>query len=90
VGEPVEVNYGEVHRIAISTDALYPGGSAPRWSGIVRVTVDGMPALQASWRCYPSSAGQITIGKNAIGGSTCGPAFTGRILSIERFPEPRD
>jgi hypothetical protein len=88
--DPIEVSYGDVHRIAISMDSLYPEGDRSHGLGRVRVTLDGDEVLNAQWHPYPSSAEAITIGKNEIGGSTCGAEFTGRILSVERFAAPRD
>ncbi len=90
VGQPVEVDYGKVHRFAVSIDSLYPAGAPPRLKGVVRVKVDGTPALDVLWGCYPTRPAEVTIARNAIGGSTCGAAFTGRVLSIERFAQPRD
>jgi hypothetical protein len=88
--DPIEVSYDDVHRIAISMDSLYPPGASSSASGKVRVSLDGNEVLDARFHGYASSAEDITIGKNEIGGSTCGAEFTGRILSVERFPAPRD
>ncbi len=88
--DPIEVAYGDVHRIAISMDSLYPPGAQTRAPGTVHVTLDGVDALQASWKCFPSRAEEITIGKNYIGGSSCRSDFTGQILSVERFEKPRN
>jgi hypothetical protein len=90
MGEPFELDYGQTHRIAISFQALFPPGSALHESKAVRVLIDGKPALVGSYACHPTTADRIMIGANPIGGSTCGPKFTGRILSIELFPEPRE
>jgi len=88
-GGPVEVDYARTHRVAITFQSLYPGDSASHKSDLVRVAVDGRAALEGNFVCHPSRADQITIGRNLIGGSTCGSIFLGRILSVERFPEPR-
>jgi hypothetical protein len=90
VGNPIAVDYGQTHRIAISFASLYPQGSPLNDSKAVRVFVDGQPALVGKFASHPSPADRIKIGANPIGGSTCGPTFSGRILSVERFPEPRD
>lgn len=90
VGKPIEVDYGQTHRLAITFQALYPPGSALHDSDLVRVLLDGNPALEGKFACHPSSEDRIKIGANTIGGSTCGPTFTGRILSVERFPRPRE
>jgi hypothetical protein len=88
MGNPVEVDYAQVHRIAITIQSLYPEGSAGHSSDAVRVLVDGRPALVGIFPCYPSRADQVYVGTNRIGGSTCGQVFTGNILSIGRFTEP--
>jgi hypothetical protein len=90
LGKPVELDYGQTHRIAITFQALYPPGSELHRSDRVRVLLDGKPALEGKYVCHPSAEDQIRVGTNPIGGSTCGPAFTGRILSMERFPQPRN
>jgi hypothetical protein len=90
MGQPFELDYGQTHRIAITMGSLYPPGTGSKWQGLVRVKIDGNTALEGKFRCYPSKSDQIRIGKNPIGGSTCGPAFTGQILSVERAPEPRE
>lgn len=89
VGKPVEVDYGQTHRLAISFPALYPPGSPLNKSKAVRVLLDGRVALDGVYACHPSTSDEIKIGKNPIGGSTCGPSFTGWIVSVERFPQPR-
>jgi hypothetical protein len=89
LGKPVEVDYGQTHRLAVTFQALYAPGSVLHNSDRVRVLLDGKPVLEGRFACHPSTVEQVKIGTNTIGGSTCGPDFTGRILSVERFPEPR-
>jgi hypothetical protein len=88
-GGPVAISYSRAHRIAITCQSLYPAASAAHASEVVRVAVDGRTALEGSCACHPAAADQVTIGRNTIGGSTCGAVFLGRILSVERFPVPR-
>lgn len=88
--EPVEVDYGQVHRISVTMDSLYPPGSPPPSRGFVRVSIDGQVVLDNRARCFATSAERISVGENTIGGSTCRAAFSGRLLSIERFARPRD
>ena len=88
-GPQVETDFARTHRIAISFQALYPADSASHATNAVKVVIDGRTALEGNFACHPSTADQITIGRNLIGGSTCGSVFLGRILSVERFPEPR-
>ena len=44
----------------------------------VSVTLDGVPVLAGVSPCHPATPGQIWIGKNPIGESTCGERFSGR------------
>jgi hypothetical protein len=90
VGAPLAIDYSRSHRVAITFQSLYPEDSPGHASRLVRVSVGGRTALEGTYPCHPSLADQITIGRNLIGGSTCGPAFSGTILSVERFPEPRE
>jgi hypothetical protein len=89
VGEPIDVDYGQTHRLAITFQSLYPPDSPSHQSNQVRVLMDGKVVLTGKYNCHPSSADQIKVGANRIGGSTCGPVFSGRILSVERFAQPR-
>jgi hypothetical protein len=88
-GPPIELDYGQTHRVAITMGSLYPPGGDPGRATLVRVTIDGRVALEGHSAGHPSAPRQNRIGINPIGGSTCGPRFTGRILAIERTLEPR-
>ncbi len=90
LGSPIEVDFGQVHRIAVAFQSLYPKDSERHSSDVVRVLLDGHQALLGNFSCYPTLAEQITIGANRIGGSTCGQSFTGNILGIARFTEPSE
>ena len=86
---PIEVDYGQTHRLSITIGSLYAPGSQPLWAERVRVLLDGRPVLEGQSPCHPSTANQIAIATNRIGGSTCGPRFTGQLLSVERFLSPK-
>ncbi len=95
-GPPVEIDFRREHRLALTMDALYPGGRSPvPFSGVVRVLLDGAVVLDGSSPCHTTRLDEIRIGRNPLGGSTSGPAFTGRIVAQERkppdqlFPLPR-
>ncbi len=90
LGGPIEIDYGQTHRLKIAFQSLYPPGSPQHESDAVSVTMDGKPALVGKFACHPSSADRIKIGANPIGASTCGPLFSGRILSIERSSQPNE
>jgi hypothetical protein len=82
VGKPVSVDYRANHRLAVTFQSLYPAGSVGHGSDLVRVVLDGTTVLESHWACHPATVNQIYIGKNPIGGSTCGPVFTGHILTV--------
>jgi hypothetical protein len=54
----------------------------------VSVTLDGGPVLAGVSPCHPITPGQIHVGENPIGGSTCGEHFLGHLLLIERGVTP--
>jgi hypothetical protein len=89
-GKPIEVDYGKAHSLSISFQALYAPGSKRHASEGIDVLLDGVPALIGRFACHPSSADRIEIGANSIGGSTCGPSFSGRILRVRRPVEPSE
>jgi hypothetical protein len=84
VSPPIEVSYGQAHRFGITMGSLYPEGSAARGQRILRVLLDGKVALEGVRDTYPSTPDDIEVATNHIGGSTCGPQFTGRVLSLQR------
>jgi hypothetical protein len=86
--EPIDVDYSMSHKISVSIPSLYPPGSLLNHAGIVRVLLDGRTALEGKCANYPCDVGQIEIATNRIGGSTCGPDFTGNILDSERSAGP--
>jgi hypothetical protein len=54
----------------------------------VSVTLDGVPVLAGVSPCHPATPGQIYVGENPIGGSTCSERFSGHFLLIERGVTP--
>jgi hypothetical protein len=96
VSAPVATDYYAVHRIEISTGALFPldnpavralpAAERDRLRRQVRVTLDGRTVLDLSTRQYDTTLSEITVGDNLIGGSNAGVRFTGRILSVGRAP----
>jgi hypothetical protein len=55
-----------------------------------RILLDGKEVLRGESDFYPWEESQVTVGENRIGGTICGPRFTGRILETRRLPAPRD
>jgi hypothetical protein len=90
VGMPVEVDYRQPHSLSITFQSLFPPGSLRRDSGALKVLMDGLPVLAGEFSCFPSLAAEVRVAENPIGGSTCGPAFTGNILGVEQIGERRE
>ncbi len=59
--------------------AARPGGAAP-----VRVVVDGKLVWEDRAEFHPAEHGEVHVGRNPIGGTSCGPVFSGEILAAER------
>ena len=94
---PIPLDYAARHEIEISLGSLYPPAADPAWGGLpaairhdrrdqLRVRLDGAVVLDAPWAAYAAPAGDIVVGENRIGGSTCDPTFTGRIFWARRPP----
>lgn len=84
--EPFRVDFGVEHTIEIAMGALFPAMTEDSRREHVRLLFDGTKVLESTQDTYDSSPYDVTIGTNAIGGSTCDYAFTGRILETERIP----
>lgn len=89
VGEPVAVDTWRAHRLRITMGSLYPPGEdVGEWRSRVQVKLDDTVVLDGNYAVHPSTRMQVRIGENAIGGSTCGPRFSGQIQKIERPARP--
>jgi hypothetical protein len=64
--------------------SLFPARSQAAQEEHIHVRFDGADAIDTGQQAYDSSPYDVSIGTNAIGGSTCGYAFTGQILDAER------
>lgn len=93
---PLAVDYSVEHTVEISMGSLYPPAQhrllaaltpadRDRLKHQVTCTWDGKPVLAIDRETYDSSPYDVTIGLNAIGGSTCDYAFTGRVVSAARL-----
>jgi hypothetical protein len=90
VGKPVALRFDQTHRLIVSFASLFPPGTPENKSDSISILLDGKPVLSGHFACHPSKADQVRIGRNPIGGSTCGPVFNGRILSIKRILQQAD
>lgn len=94
---PINIDYSALHLVEVRMGSLYPPIDDKRWNSIpvntreqrknhMELTLNGETVLRASFLAHPAAPGETTIGKNLIGGSTCGKKFTGTIISSERLP----
>ena len=89
VGQPVSVDTWKPHRLRLTMGSLYPPGeNVGEWRTRVRVMLDDAVVLDGEYTCHPSTRSQVRVGENAIGGSTCGPRFSGQIQKLEQTPRP--
>ncbi|MFA5058425.1 MAG: hypothetical protein WC485_09950, partial [Opitutaceae bacterium] len=95
VSEPILIDYDSPQVIEIGMGSLYPketeaktGDSMPPPRLRRTIRLNGRIVFKADLPCYPSDTSDITIGHNRIGGSTCGPEFTGIIDSVEHAGLP--
>jgi hypothetical protein len=86
---PVELDYGPAHRLELTMGSLYPADSPAGLRTLFRVRLDGKTVLEGDSPCHPTSRENIRLGVNPIGGSTCGPTFNGKIISLARSAQPQ-
>jgi len=85
LGKAIAVDIRRPYRLRISIGALYrPGDDVGKWRTRVWVQLDDIVVLDGIYACHPTTRSQIRVGENAIGGSTCGARFSGKILKLER------
>jgi hypothetical protein len=86
---PIPIDYARPHEIDVSLSALVapPDILLERHvrRGYVRVAVDGREIWRDDTEMFTADAFEFAIGRNAIGGTGCGPVFTGEVLSAERI-----
>lgn len=102
LSDPLPVNYESPHEIEISMGSLYPDERDDRaWQRVpanvrhrhktrMAIRVDGEEVLQSDFPAHPTTVEEITVGLNRIGGSSCGPGFSGMLHSVRRLGLPRE
>ena len=99
VSDLISIPPGPSLEMEISIGSLYPQGD-PAWSSLdantrqrlrstVQVRLNGRMVLQHAAAAYPAADDQVYLGRNPIGGSTCGLEFSGRILQIKHVGAAR-
>lgn len=94
--DPIRTDYFAVHELVVEAGSLYPPGhsalhalEAKRAEEIkrrLRVSYDGQVVIDRDVDTHASEPGEVTIGHNLIGGSSCEPRFSGEIIFTERLP----
>jgi len=79
----VEVSLGSLHYEDDPHWPLLGAADRERLRSTVVVHADGARVLEAKSRPYLCETSEIYSGSNPVGGSTCGPRFTGTIVSFE-------
>jgi hypothetical protein len=88
VSRVLTVPRGASLHIEVSLGSLYADQNGP-WGRRLWLRVNGRVVFDEPAEFYPASPGEISIGSNPIGGSTCAAEFAGKILALERPPEPK-
>jgi hypothetical protein len=94
-GPAFTVQPGALYHLQLSIGGLFPprgdallGNLSPREIDLlklrVRVLLNGTAQLDNVSECYDSPPIDVRIGLNQIGGSICGPAFTGQLRNLRR------
>ena len=93
--KPIPVDFTKEHELEISIGSLFPSAEDIVFVGVpadavarlknrVVIRLDGRTVIDSDAGCYDSSPDQVTVGRNTIRGTSCGPTFSGEMISIER------
>lgn len=97
MSEPIRVNRGQSQLIEIWSGALLPPPDDSAWNGRdphlaeqlrnrFEVRLNGKTVLAPGIAPYSNEAGEVALGSNPIGASTCESFFTGHFVLAERLP----
>jgi len=91
-GDPVTLDYPQAHELIITMGSFYPAqtplatASLPRdRPSRVEVRLNGAVVFSAERNHHPAGPESFTVGENGLGASSCGPLFTGEIITSERL-----
>jgi hypothetical protein len=86
---PCAVDYANVHELEIAMaplDTVADAAANPETrSGRLRLTLNGSVVWEDSAEFFPAERGEVTFGRNSVGGTNCGPNFTGEVLDVSRM-----
>lgn len=93
---PIPIDYAAEHEIEISMGSLFPPAEDFLFAGVASETIanmkgnlwvklDGRTVIETPAEFYESSPRDVTIGKNAIKGTSSEPEFSGEILQVARL-----
>jgi hypothetical protein len=89
LSDVVPIDISKRHRLRLSMGSLYPvNAEAGPWRQKIKVMLDDIVVLSGVFPAHPSDRKDIVIGENFIGGSSCGPKFSGRIFELVRSAQP--
>jgi hypothetical protein len=88
--ERVAVDYARPHELKIGLSSLVPPAiNEPvrrERRGRVHVRLDGTEVWSRDAVLFTVETDELTVGRNSIGGTNCGPTLTSDISSVERLP----
>jgi hypothetical protein len=83
--EWIPLDFSVPHTVELSLGSLLPPGDRPGKERL-QLVLDGRTVLDVVQPAYESSPHDVVVGRNVIGSSTAGYAFTGVILEATRLP----
>ena len=83
---PVRLDFAATQVIDVSLES-FPGArrGALREPKQIRVAVNGREVWTQEARLFAVEARDVFVGRNPLGGTACGPWFTGSMLKVERL-----
>lgn len=80
--EPVVYEPGQPWDIGISARTLDPAYTGRKGPTPLCLSRDGVVLWERTIRCYPSAPEDLCVGYNPIGGTVCGPMFSGSVEAL--------
>lgn len=85
---PLRVEHGKPREIDVTLGALATVDDATALRGAhagpLRVKLDGAVVWEERSDYHVAEHAEVYVGRNPLGGTSCGPAFSGEILAVER------